>query len=281
MADAAQRELGDDHRAALAELTARHQQELESLQANRDVAVEAAKRAVETHRAALADAESRHAGRWRSATTPAAARSGEAKAAAAAARRAADDAEARAQAEREADHAAHAEALAELEAKHERAVALVNAGHAHAAAARQTETEQLRTTLAAEHARSIKELAAEHARSAKELAAGLFDELNATCSSAPREGLKRGETELASALQSVADRNAELRVHLGAIAERDTRIAELRREIEAIEAENTSYQEQVLRAYQKIKQDEAMVTRAKKAMAIALTVLDDPGNPQS
>ena len=37
---------------------------------------------------------------------------------------------------------------------------------------------------------------------------------------------------------------------------------------------------QVLRAYQKIKADEAMVARAKKAMAIALTVLDDQGNPK-
>jgi hypothetical protein len=36
----------------------------------------------------------------------------------------------------------------------------------------------------------------------------------------------------------------------------------------------------VLRAYQKIKADEAMVARAKKAMAIALTVLDDQGNPK-
>jgi len=37
----------------------------------------------------------------------------------------------------------------------------------------------------------------------------------------------------------------------------------------------------VLRAYQKIKSDEAMVARAKKAMAIALTVLDDQGSPKS
>jgi hypothetical protein len=37
----------------------------------------------------------------------------------------------------------------------------------------------------------------------------------------------------------------------------------------------------VLRAYQKIKADEAMVARAKKAMAIALTVLDEPANPKA
>jgi hypothetical protein len=37
----------------------------------------------------------------------------------------------------------------------------------------------------------------------------------------------------------------------------------------------------VLRAYQKIKADEAKSARAKKAMAIALTVLDDEGNPKA
>jgi chromosome segregation ATPase len=80
-------------------------------------------------------------------------------------------------------------------------------------------------------------------------------------------------------VQTIADRNAELRAHAAAIAERDQRIADLRKELEAIEQENASYQEQVLRAYQKIKTDEAMVARARKAMAIALTVLDDQGNP--
>ena len=37
----------------------------------------------------------------------------------------------------------------------------------------------------------------------------------------------------------------------------------------------------MLRAYQKIKADEAMVARAKKAMAIALTVLDEPATPKA
>ena len=80
-------------------------------------------------------------------------------------------------------------------------------------------------------------------------------------------------------MQTVADRNAELRAHAAAIAERDARIADLRNEIEGLEHENASYQEQVLRAYQKIKSDEATVARARKAMAIALTVLDDQDKP--
>ena len=98
--------------------------------------------------------------------------------------------------------------------------------------------------------------------------------------SSSRDVHKRTEGELASAVQTIADRNAELRSHAAAIAERDQRIGDLRKEIASLEQENANYQEQVLRAYQKIKTDEAMVSRAKKAMAIALTVLDDQGTPK-
>jgi chromosome segregation ATPase len=106
------------------------------------------------------------------------------------------------------------------------------------------------------------------------------DELKRGLSTA-RDTIKRTEGELSAAVQTIADRNAELRSATAAIAERDQRITDLRKEIEAIEAENANYQEQVLRAYQKIKSDEAMVARAKKAMAIALTVLDDQSAPKS
>jgi len=139
-----------------------------------------------------------------------------------------------------------------------------DAEHARATALVQADAGKARAHLVAEHDKTAKELFAER----EELKRGL---------SGARDSLKRSEGELASAVQSIADRNAELRQHAAAIAERDTRIAELRKEIEGLETENTSYQDQVLRAYQKIKTDEAMVARARKAMAIALTVLDDQG----
>jgi hypothetical protein len=50
--------------------------------------------------------------------------------------------------------------------------------------------------------------------------------------------------------------------------ERATRIAEL-------EQESAGYQDQILKAYQRIKSDESIVSRAKKALAIALTLLDE------
>ena len=135
-------------------------------------------------------------------------------------------------------------------------------------AAKEAEVEKERKALETEHARVIKELTTER----DELQRGL---------SAARDTIKRSEGELAAAVQTIADRNAELRGHAAAIAERDSRLAELRKEIEGLETENASYQDQVLRAYQKIKSDEAMVARAKKAMAIALTVLDEDPKPKA
>jgi chromosome segregation ATPase len=90
-----------------------------------------------------------------------------------------------------------------------------------------------------------------------------------------RESVRRLEQELATARRTIGEREADVRAHTAALAERDQRLTELRAELDELEQQNAAYQEQVLKAYQKIKADETMVARAKKAMAIALTVLDD------
>jgi chromosome segregation ATPase len=94
---------------------------------------------------------------------------------------------------------------------------------------------------------SKRELEAEHARAIRELTTER-DELVHGLSST-REQLRRSEAELGAAVQTIADHNVTARQYQTAI--------------------------------QKIKSDEAMVARARKAMAIALTVLDDEGNPSS
>ncbi|MEO8549005.1 MAG: hypothetical protein ABI678_03510 [Kofleriaceae bacterium] len=276
--EAARGELHEQHQQAIAELLAKHEQELAKAASERDQIADAARRAAEAHRTALAEQKLAHDGELQQVASSAGREVAEHKGAAAAARRAAEDAAAKAAAEREEADKAHAQQLADTEAKVERQLAIANgeflkqksvadAEHARTVAAMTADHEKTRADLTSEHARVVKELGAER------------DERKRGLSSA-RDSLKRSEGELASAVQSIADRNAELRQHVSAIGERDERIAELRKEIEALEAENTSYQEQVLRAYQKIKTDEAMVARARKAMAIALTVLDDQGNPK-
>jgi DNA repair exonuclease SbcCD ATPase subunit len=68
----------------------------------------------------------------------------------------------------------------------------------------------------------------------------------------------------------------ELQTRAQTLEERAHRVAEL-------EQESARYQDQILRAYQRIKADESIVARAKKALAIALTLLEesDDGNEQA
>ncbi|HVV82345.1 MAG TPA: hypothetical protein VHE35_04670, partial [Kofleriaceae bacterium] len=72
-----------------------------------------------------------------------------------------------------------------------------------------------------------------------------------------------------------AERDRALVEHQAAIKQRDEHLAEAAAQLDELERENATYQEQVLKAHQKIKADEALVARAKKALAIALTSLDE------
>lgn len=259
-----QQEVAAAHERVLADAIASHEA------AARDTAA--------AHRDALDRAAAMHRDELVSLTEASEREANELRARLTAARRALDEAQAAHTAEREAADAAHAQALGELRATHERAVAVANgelvrvkavadADHHRALAARDTDHERATRDLTAAHAAVLAELAAER------------DEIRRGLSSA-RDTTRRLESELADAVQTIADRNAELRTHTAAITERDQRLVDLRGELAAIEIENTAYQEQVLQAYKKIKSDEVMVARAKKAMAIALTVLDDDAKPR-
>jgi chromosome segregation ATPase len=126
--------------------------------------------------------------------------------------------------------------------------------------------EQVRTTASADLARVTVAAATETA----ELRAGL---------ASARDRHKELDVKIALLQQQVATLQESQRTAATAAAEHSQRVEQLRSEIVTLESENTGYQEQVLKAYQKIKNDEALVARAKKAMAIALTVLDDTNKP--
>ena len=254
-------------------LAAQHRDELAKVAADKERAIEDIQRASAEHRAAVERAAAQHRDELVAQKDAADRELAEFRSALQAAKKSIEDATARHTAERETADQAHATAVSELTAHHERALAVVNgevvrtkavgdAEHGRATAAKDAEHKAALAAKEAELQRQVAEISAER----DELRKGL---------SGSRDAHKRTESELATAVQTIADRNSELRTHAQAVAERDQRIAELRKEIETVEQENTSYQEQVLRAYQKIKTDEAMVARAKKAMAIALTVLDD------
>jgi chromosome segregation ATPase len=90
-----------------------------------------------------------------------------------------------------------------------------------------------------------------------------------------REQITGLEGDVAAAKAIITERDAEIDKHKDTILARDSRISALKQKQLEIEAENTGYQEQVLKAFQKIKADTEVVERAKKAMAIAITLLDE------
>src|SRR5690606_20959717 len=104
---------------------------------------------------------------------------------------------------------------------HAKARARADAEHAKQIEALKAEADEKLRQLEQDHARVVAELTTER------------DELQKGLSGA-RDSLKRSEAELASAVQTIADRNADLRAHAAAIDERDQRIEELRKEIESL-----------------------------------------------
>lgn len=287
--EVAKQQLVDEQRRAAEAVAAQHAQALAKAAEDSARAIADIEKAAAEHRAASDAAGAQHREALASHKEAADRENAELRAALAeakhvmqetAAKAAAEREEAavKARTEREAAEAAHAQAMAELKATSERALAVAHGETVKAKAVADAEHGRAMAAKDAEHKVALGAREGELAKAHAELTAER-DEIRKGLSSS-RDAHKRTESELASAVQTLADRNAELRSHATAVAERDQRIADLRKEIEGLETENASYQEQVLRAYQKIKTDEAMVARAKKAMAIALTVLDDQGQPK-
>ncbi|HEY6097927.1 MAG TPA: response regulator, partial [Anaeromyxobacter sp.] len=61
----------------------------------------------------------------------------------------------------------------------------------------------------------------------------------------------------------------------GARAEAEKRTADLRRRVQELETTSAKHEERVLKAYQKIKGDERLREKTRKALAIALQLLDE------
>ena len=271
-------EIVAEQRAAQERLAAEHAAELERVQADKQRAIEDIGRAAAEHKAATERAAEQHREELASQREAAERELAELRQVLVAAKRQLEDTVAKHQAERAEIEKQHAHALSEQVAQHERAMAVANGEIVKVKAVADSEHNRAMAAAKAEWERERKELEASYRAQLEEVTTER-DQLERGLSAA-RDTIKRSEGELATAVQTIADRNAELRSASAAIAERDQRIGDLRKELEAIEQENASYQDQVLRAYQKIKSDEAMVARAKKAMAIALTALDEPSPPK-
>ncbi|HET6613619.1 MAG TPA: hypothetical protein VFG83_16585 [Kofleriaceae bacterium] len=264
-----------EHETAHQALEDQHAGHLARVERERDEAITAAE---ERRAAELAAAEERRANELAAAEER---RAGELAAAAAEMATKLDEAEQRRAAEVAAAEERRtnelAAAAAELAAKLEQAEQR-RAGELAAAA------EDLSSRLAEAEARRASELAAaaEERAAAENHLQDKFESARAALEEQHNQALAHGhavETELGTVKDYLARREGELSEAQAKVATQAAEIERLRNELAEVESANTGYQEQILRAHQKIKRDDALVSRAKKAVSVALTLLDDTAQP--
>jgi DNA-binding response OmpR family regulator len=92
----------------------------------------------------------------------------------------------------------------------------------------------------------------------------------------------RAEGELAARVEELSEAQRRLgqlaadRDGLHAdVRDREVKLGQLRERTSELEAKSAEYEDQIMRAYQKLRADEKVVDRAKRALAVALNLLDD------
>ncbi|OFX24490.1 MAG: hypothetical protein A2V77_06365 [Anaeromyxobacter sp. RBG_16_69_14] len=142
------------------------------------------------------------------------------------------------------------------------------------ARAETAEQESAGVKLRLEEADQACALKAAEAEQARERAEGLGRELDAAhARSAAFENdlaTVRPELEALRAELSATRTAAE-----GSQAEAESKLTELRKRVAELEAQNTRHEERVVKAYQKIKGDEKIREKTRKALAIALQLLEE------
>lgn len=156
----------------------------------------------------------------------------------------------------------HQGQVAELESNHAAEVAQLRQEHADATAEAESRAQDRLASTEAEHARIKTGLEGEKAALESELAT-------------TRGQLAEMEARFSEATDTIGERDAAIAENLAAIEARDQRIGALEQDVAELEEQNTGYQDQILQAYKKIKSDEATVDKAKRAIAVALTLLDE------
>jgi CheY-like chemotaxis protein len=94
----------------------------------------------------------------------------------------------------------------------------------------------------------------------------------------------RAEGELAARAQELGEisrrvlrMEGELDTARADLRDREVKLAQARDRIAEMETKLADFEDQILRAYQKLRNDDKIVDKAKRALAVALTLLDDRG----
>jgi chromosome segregation ATPase len=94
----------------------------------------------------------------------------------------------------------------------------------------------------------------------------------------------RAEGELAARSQELGELSrrvlrieGELDTARADLRDREVKLAQARDRVVELETKLADFEDQILRAYQKLRNDDKIVDKAKRALAVALTLLDDRG----
>jgi CheY-like chemotaxis protein len=130
------------------------------------------------------------------------------------------------------------------------------------------------------HAQQIDELKKEHTETVAEYDAAIAQRDQLITDGHTRAGeletqLGEREEEGKKLNARIGELEQRLKTALEDLNAREATLNERAKRIADLEQESAGYQDQILKAYQRIKSDESIVSRAKKALAIALTLLDE------
>jgi CheY-like chemotaxis protein len=130
-----------------------------------------------------------------------------------------------------------------------------------------------------EHHNAVAEMDRRHLDEKTEMAERHRSELDQTSARAARaEGeLAARSQELGELSRRVLRIEGELDTARADLRDREVKLAQARDRIAELETKLADFEDQILRAYQKLRNDDKIVDKAKRALAVALTLLDDRG----
>jgi CheY-like chemotaxis protein len=174
------------------------------------------------------------------------------------------------------------EAIAAAEERRQRDVAEQEARRVSELEAAETRRRiELQTRDEEQHAR-VTEIERRHLTEKTELAEKHRSDYDAALARAARaEGeLAARAQELDQSYRRLAGLEADLDAARAELGDRDVRLAQNRDRLGALEAKVAEYEDQIVRAYQRIRGDEKTTEKTRRALAVALALLDErsPGS---
>lgn len=130
-----------------------------------------------------------------------------------------------------------------------------------------------------EHHSAVAEMDRRHLDEKTEMSERHRAELDQTGARASRaEGeLAARNQELGEVSRRVVRAEGELDTNRADLRDREVKLAQARDRISELEAKMADFEDQILRAYQKMRTDDKILEKAKRAVAVALTLLDERG----